>query len=211
MEILSAYSTRITQFCLHFLHVSPNFFYVFYTCHPILSAFLHVSPNFVCIFYTYHTILSALSTRVTQFCLRFPHVSPNFVCIFDTCHPIRMQFETVNSHENSQSVNFRDNRSREGHTPILLNIAFSPYLRLYDILKAKNALVKSIYHLTEYRFTGGTRELICLWHKPGTSRARFPMVSSFDFGATASPPPPVGHGLLILEVSRSHTMTHHSR
>jgi len=26
-----------------------------------------------------------------------------------------------------------------------------------------------------------------------------------------SPPPPVGHGLLIHEVSRSHTTTHHSR
>jgi len=30
----------------------------------------------------------------------------------------------------------------------------------------------------------------------------------FVFGATA---PPVGHGLLIHEVSRSHTTTHHSR
>jgi len=30
----------------------------------------------------------------------------------------------------------------------------------------------------------------------------------FVFGPTA---PPVGHGLLILEVSRSHTTTYHSR
>jgi len=30
----------------------------------------------------------------------------------------------------------------------------------------------------------------------------------FVFGATA---PPVGEGLLIYEVSRSHTTTHHSR
>jgi hypothetical protein len=31
------------------------------------------------------------------------------------------------------------------------------------------------------------------------------------FGAKAPPPPPVGQGLLIHEVSRSHTTTHHSR
>jgi len=33
----------------------------------------------------------------------------------------------------------------------------------------------------------------------------------YSFGATAPPPPPVGQGLLIHELSRSHTTTHHSR
>jgi len=44
------------------------------------------------------------------------------------------------------------------------------------------------YHITSYKV-----------------RLRF--VCLFDFGATA----PVGQGLLILKVSRSHTTTHHSR
>jgi len=34
---------------------------------------------------------------------------------------------------------------------------------------------------------------------------------AFLFLAQQPPPPPVGHGLLIHEVSRSHTTTHHSR
>ena len=43
------------------------------------------------------------------------------------------------------------------------------------------------------------------------SISRFNYVFLFSFGATASPPPTVGHGLLIHQVSRSHTTTHYSR
>jgi len=36
-------------------------------------------------------------------------------------------------------------------------------------------------------------------------------VCLFVFGATAPPPPRVGQGFLIHDVSRSYTKTHHSR
>ena len=36
-------------------------------------------------------------------------------------------------------------------------------------------------------------------------------VGLFVFGSTATPPPPLGQGLLIHEVPISHTTTHHSR
>jgi len=35
-------------------------------------------------------------------------------------------------------------------------------------------------------------------------------VKKFVFDATTPPLPPVGYGLVIHEVSRSHTITHHS-
>ena len=48
----------------------------------------------------------------------------------------------------------------------------------------------------------------------GTIRISYQIISLiyfFLFGPTAPLPPPVGHGILIHEVSRSRTTTHHIR
>ena len=47
-------------------------------------------------------------------------------------------------------------------------------------------------------------------HKPSAQRKALPKATFFLFLAQQSPPP-VGQGLLIHEVSRSHTTTHHSQ
>jgi len=65
----------------------------------------------------------------------------------------------------------------------------------WNLLKAVNVRIrrisKNIFALTNYRF----------WYVY--------LTLLFVFGATAASGP--GHGLLIHEVSRSHTTTHHSR
>ena len=72
---------------------------------------------------------------------------------------------------------------------------FTPCILLHDIKYQQNALIRLDVHESVHRDT--------------TTKITNKMHFFFIFAVALRPN--AGHGLLILEISRSHTTTHHSR